>query len=161
MPVDSLKDEVMKIVSEKQLHSVMNITMWRDLLDAVKALPFPPPYQLKCVNVKEPTPAVFDHDVWYWGDWSDEAFTPFYAIEWICVRPTYKKHRGKLIDDALIDETSEFMSALDRHAIPYKTDNGAFFIYGYKNISSNQPKKALAGFTILNRLKAYLSGRPM
>ncbi len=159
MPVDSFKDEVMKIVSEKQLCSVMNNTKWRELLDAVKALPFPPPYQIKCVNVKEPTPEVFDRDVWYWGDWSDEALTPFYAIEWICVRPTYKKHRGRLIDDALIDETSEFISALDRHAIPYATDNGAFFIYGYKSTSNNQPKKASTGLAIWNRFKAYLSNR--
>ncbi len=130
--MDILKDEVMKIVSEKQLSSVMDTKQWRALQDAVRTLPFPPPYQLKCVNVKAPKPEVFDHDMWYWGDWSDEALTPFYAIEWICVRPTYKKHRGRLIGDALIDETSEFVSALDRHAIPYITYNGAYFIYGYR-----------------------------
>jgi len=40
------KDEVMRIVSKKQMCAVMNNTKWRELQNAAKALPFPPPFQL-------------------------------------------------------------------------------------------------------------------
>lgn len=132
MLVESRREEVMRIISEKHLSATMNRTKWRALLNAVKTLPFPPPYQIKCINEDIPSPEVFDHDVWYWGDWSYEALMPFYAIEWICVRPTYRKHRGKLIDDMLVDETGEFISTLDQYGIPYIINNGTITIFGYQ-----------------------------
>jgi len=66
------------------------------------------------------------------GDWSDEALTPFYEIEWIRIRPAYRQHRGKLIDDETIDETKDFLSILNTYSIPYETSNGTYIIYGYK-----------------------------
>ena len=87
----------------------------------------------------------FDEDVSYWGDWgleepylskylsSDMHATPFYAVEWVKVRPRYKKHRGQLIADEIIDETTEFVSILEKYNIPYEEFNGAYIIYGYRS----------------------------
>mgnify|MGYP007111632580 CR=1 FL=1 len=119
----------------------MNNDKWRELQEAVKKLPFPPPYQLKLVDSEYCSPEAFGYEMSYWGDWSDEAMAPFHKIEWIRVQPVYKKHRGILIDDETVDETCEFRTMLKEHSIPYEEDNGAIIIYGYR-----QKKRGRCGF---------------
>lgn len=130
------KEKVMRVINQRQLYSVMNNTKWKELQSAIDTLPFPPPYQIKYVLKETPHPKTFGEDAWYWGDWSDEVLTPFYAVEWICVRPRYTRHRGMLINDELIDETQEFISVLQKASIPYEEENGAYYIYGYKSNKS-------------------------
>ena len=67
---------------------------------------------MKKIYEENPVPLTFSEDVWYLGDWSDEAMCPFYAIEWICVRPSYTKHVGQLVKPKLMDETAEFLEIL-------------------------------------------------
>ncbi len=125
------KKKIMLIISEKNMYSIMNNTKWRELQNAIKGLPFPPPYQMRCIT-DEIEPICFNEDVSYWGDWTDEAMFPFFNIEWIKVRPRYLKYRGNLINDELIDETEEFVAILKKYSIPYDEENGAYIIYGYK-----------------------------
>ncbi|QAA32287.1 DUF6678 family protein [Clostridium manihotivorum] len=128
----SLKEKVIRIINEKQMYSLMNNTKWRELQSAVKTLQFPPPYQIKYVHMDTLYPETFDNIPWYYGDWSNEAITPFYSIEWIRVQPVCRYHQGQLIDDGIIDETNEFLSILNKYSIPYEELNGTYFIYGYK-----------------------------
>lgn len=136
MMKETPRERVRRIVSEKNLFSVMNDTKWRELQNSVRELPFPPPFSLKNVCVDEKAVHKFNEDVSYWGDWSDESFFwgDFFAIEWIKVRPRYKKHQGQLIADKIIDETKQFVEILTKYNIPYEEDNGAFIIYGYKPV---------------------------
>ena len=112
----------------------MNDTKWKELQNAVGDLPFPPPYVLTRVGEEKCVCHVFDQDVWYVGDWSDEALLwgDFYAIEWMKVRPRRKEHRGRLVSGKILDETEAFCAILQKFNIPFEEENGAFIIYGYR-----------------------------
>ncbi len=97
------KTQINHIVIERQLSSIMNNTKWIELVESIKKLPFLPPYEIKCILDQE-VPKLIDEDVNYLGNWDDEIIKPFYAIEWLAIRPRYLKHRGRLINDELIDE---------------------------------------------------------
>ncbi|WP_025028241.1 DUF6678 family protein [Caldalkalibacillus mannanilyticus] len=129
--MESLKKNIQSVLSEKQLHPIMNNTKWKELQSAViNTLPFPPPYQVKYVLEETPEPISFDNDVWYFGDWN-EGLSLFYSVEWIRVRPRYLKHRGVLIDDELIDITVEFLRVLHHLNIPYIEESNSYYIFGY------------------------------
>ncbi len=59
---------------------------------------------------------------------------PLFSIEWIKVRPQLRKHQGRLIADAIMDETHAFVAILNNLSIPYTEDNHIFTIFGYKSI---------------------------
>jgi hypothetical protein len=125
------KQKVMKIISEKNMYSIMNNTKWSELQNAIKELPFPPPYLLRYVT-DESDPLPFNGEVKFLGDWSEEPLFPFFRIEWVKVRPRYLRCRGRLIEDELVDETEQFVSILKKYSIPYEEESGDFTIYGYK-----------------------------
>lgn len=50
---ETLREQVLRIVSEKNLFSVMNDTKWNELRNAIEDLPFPPPYIIKGVLEEE------------------------------------------------------------------------------------------------------------
>ena len=58
-------------VESRGLVSLMNDTKWRELVSAVRKLPFAPAFQSKSVLEAEPFPSSFESDVWYSGDWSE------------------------------------------------------------------------------------------
>lgn len=135
------RKQIMSIIETKGLCSIMNNTKWKELKKGIAELPFCPPYVIKRVDEEELPYHQFDEEVFYQGDWGlylenylggDMYATPFYAVEWIKVRPHYKKHRGRLIPDEIIDETEAFLSILERYNIPYEEDNGTYTIYGYR-----------------------------
>lgn len=136
----SHKEKVLKIVVEKNMYSIMNNTKWRELKQGISELPFQPPFVIKAVDEDETLYHQFNKDVWYHGDWGlyldgylggDMFATPFYAVEWIKVRPRYLKRQGRLIADKIIDETEGFRFILKKYNIPYEEENGCFLIYGY------------------------------
>jgi len=130
------KEKVAEIVSRKGLYSCMSNTKWKELQNAIKELPFPPPYILKDVCEEEANVPNFDTDVNYWGDWGDEALYNwgyYFAIEWIKVRPRYTKHQGRLMPEIIADDiTEEFLAILKKYSIPYEVDGDVFTIYGYR-----------------------------
>lgn len=135
----TLKEKALKIAEARNLCSYMNDTKWNELRTAVmNDLPFPPPYIMKTLfKASCPEEKNFQHDVWYLGDWYEgltyeNYFNSGFAIEWLKVRPRYLKHRGQLIEPAIIDETEEFEEILRRYNIPFSIENGMYCIYGYK-----------------------------
>ncbi|WP_425350833.1 DUF6678 family protein [Neorhizobium huautlense] len=63
----------------------MNDTKWRALCTAVaEELPFPPPYQVKCVLSDMPHPEALETSPSYFGDWATtpEASMGIF-IEWL------------------------------------------------------------------------------
>ena len=136
MVKNAIKKNVLKIVSSKNMIKVLDELKWKILQNSIKELPFPPPYVIKDIRESEQSYHEFSEDVWYWGDWSNEALLNgnLFAIEWIKVRPRYIKKYGKLIPNKVIDETNEFMDMLNKHQIPFEKYNDIFMIYGYKKI---------------------------
>lgn len=137
------KEKIMSIITSRGLCSTMNDTKWRELKMGVSAIPFCPPFIIKTVDEEETAYHQFDEDVSFHGDWGlyledylggDMYATPFYAVEYIKVRPRYKKHRGRLVSDEIIDETMEFLAILERYNIPFEASNGTFIIYGYRRM---------------------------
>lgn len=135
------KQKILALIEQNGFYSSMNNTKWNELKQGIASLPFPPPYVLKSIDEQETAYHTFDEDVSYLGSWGlslpgylgeDIYATPFYEIEWIKVRPRYKKYRGRLVAGELIDETEPFRSILDTRGIPYEEENGTFVIHGYR-----------------------------
>ncbi|KGR74962.1 hypothetical protein CD33_14625 [Ureibacillus sinduriensis BLB-1 = JCM 15800] len=121
----------MKVITERNLVSIMNDTKWRELQDAViNNLLFPPPYQIKYLLENQLHPEEFEADVSYWGDWK-EGIVPFYSVEWIRVRPRYLKYRGRLVSPEVVDITDDFVKLLMELSIPYRLRSDTYYIYGY------------------------------
>ena len=138
---EKYKAKINKLIQEKSLCSVMNNTKWKELKKGVSSLPFLPPFVIKSVDEEESEYHHFDEDEYYSGDWGmdlgdylggDIYATPFYAIEWIKIRPRILEHQGRLIESKVIDETEEFLAILKKYNIPYNEQNGTYIIYGYQ-----------------------------
>ena len=138
------KEKINEIVSKKGMYSVMNNTKWKELKNGVATLPFQPPFVMKCIDEEEQAQHEFDEDVCYTSDWGlylendlggDMYAVPYYAVEWIKVRPRYLQYWShRLIPDPkniAEDATEQFVEILKKYNIPYEEDNGAFVIYGY------------------------------
>lgn len=129
--LEKYKVDVRHEVEANSLCSYMNNAKWSKLVNGIMNLQFPPPYQLKDV-LYEAYPSEFEEDVYYIGDWSYEALYPYFSIQWLSVRPRYKKKRGKYVEDEVVDETIEFIELLTDCGIKFEEVNGTYFIYGYK-----------------------------
>ena len=126
------KQQVNLEIVRRGLVSVMNNTKWNELRDSVCCeLSFTPPYQIKLVLEPSPYPEHFESDVWYLGDWSDECLKPFYAIEYLRIRPRYLRHRGQLIEPEVENIEPDLLNILHRHHIPYQKKGDTIMIYGY------------------------------
>ncbi|MBQ6797486.1 MAG: hypothetical protein IJP10_05660 [Clostridia bacterium] len=139
--IEKHKQKIRMIIQNKGMCSMMNNTKWRELKKEITELPFLPPFVIKSVDEEESTYHQFDEDVYHTGDWGlylenylggDIYATPFYAVEWIKIRPRLLKHQGRLVESKVIDETDEFLEMLKKFNIPFEEQNGTYIIYGYK-----------------------------
>lgn len=130
------KEKIRKIVTKKGLSSVMNDTKWLKLQNAIKQLPFPPPYIEKLVINDNTHEEVKIGGAPHWfGNWEPfyrEGMYLFFTIEYIKVRPFYAEHMGSLIAPKILDETKEFKHLLTELHIPYEEEEGTFTIFGYR-----------------------------
>lgn len=138
--LEKYKKKISNIVEQKGLCSMMNNTKWKELKKGISELPFPPPFVIKSVDEEETFYHQFKEDVYYIGDWGmyldnylggDIYATPFYAVEWIKIRPRLLEHQGRLIESKVIDETDEFLAILKKYNIPFEEQNETYIIYGY------------------------------
>jgi len=145
----SRKEVVLELVEKRGLASYMNTTKWKELKRAViEEMPFQPQYCMKTVDgVIDETKlssstAYAGEGHWGYLDSLEEYLswdcfaTPFWAIEWIKVKPKKQEvFRGRLIDPKIIEEvdaTDEFVAILERYNIPYEEENGVYTICGYR-----------------------------
>jgi len=141
----SHQEKIRQIVEERGMYSLMNNTKWRELKKGVEKLPFSPSLVIKRIDEEPQLTCNLIEDVTYLGDWGycldnylggDMYAVPFYAVEWVKVRPRYLKgwsHR--LVPDPreiAEDATEQFVEILQNHNIPYEEESGAFIIFGYK-----------------------------
>jgi len=124
------KHKVKEYVENNGYFSIMNNTKWKELINDIHDLKFPPAYCVKDILANN-NPQMISKPT-YWGDWALELLYPCFWIEWMEIAPYYYKHRGKLIEDELIDETKEVLEILERNNIPYELNGKNILIYGYK-----------------------------
>ncbi len=130
------KAEVRAEVNRLGLCPLMNDTRWRRLQAAIDSLPFPPPYQRKDVLRAEPDSPDLDADVSYQGNYTDECLGPFFATEWIRIRPRYLKQVGRLLPPVLVDCEAELLQALREYGLRHERDGDTIVIHGYKPTAS-------------------------
>jgi hypothetical protein len=123
------------VVAARGLVAVMNDTKWRELVAAVKRLPFAPAFQIKDVLGEAPVPPSFDADVWYEGDW-DEGLLPYYGVEWIRVRPRLVRDRGKYAAAQVEDIESAFVAVLREVGVPHRKRGDSIEIVGYADTTA-------------------------
>jgi len=123
--------QVRAAVEARGLVTLMNDTKWRELISAVNSrLPFRPAFQLKTVLCDTPYPERFEEDVTYGCDWFD-GHESFYWIEWLRVRPTILRHRGKMLAPQKEDIEEAFVKILCEVGIPHRKTCGCIEIRGY------------------------------
>jgi hypothetical protein len=128
--VAKIKARSIAAVEARGLVSLMNATRWQALVDGIYArLPFPPAFQYKGVEEAAPDPETFEQDVEYHGAWSE--LWPFIQVEWLRVRPRWRKHRGQLVAPEIIDCTAEFMALVRELRVPHRIDGESIWIYGH------------------------------
>jgi hypothetical protein len=130
------KKVVNSIIIQRGFASFMNDTKWLTLQEAIKTLPFPPPYIEKIVDHEDHDEAFNLSDApRYVGDWSpfyEEGLPLFFEIEWMKIIPRHAVYRGNLVAPNIIDETEELRQLLIEHSIPHEEENGIFTIIGYR-----------------------------
>lgn len=125
------KQKVIAEVEQRSLTSIMNLTKWNELQEAIyRELRFPPAFQNKYVLEAESYPLVFEQDVFYLGDW-ESLSTAWYNVEWVRVKPRLLEHTGKYTAPTLLDIEAEWVDLLQRLRIPYLKKEQDYWIYGY------------------------------
>lgn len=130
----NLKEKAFKIVKQRNLCSYMNDTKWSELCSSMlNEMPFPPPYDIKYLDIDHSAGDNINKDIYCYGDWYEPFLMYGYAsIEWIKIKPVILKHRGLLIPPEVLDETEEFVGVLQKYNIPYEEKDGIYTIYGYR-----------------------------
>lgn len=131
---DSLKRKAFNIIKQRNLCSYMNNTKWEELRYSMcNDMPFPPPYDIKYIDVEHSTGDDVNKDIFHYGEWYETfLLTENFLIEWVKIKPVILKHRGCLIPPEVIDETQELINILEKYNIPYTEENNIFTVYGYK-----------------------------
>lgn len=119
----------------------MNTTKWRKVKKIIGELPFQPPFVIKEIDEAETAYHMFDQDVYYVGDCGlyldnylggDMDATPYFAVEWVKVRPRILQEQGRLVPPKVIDETQLFVEGLKKCNIPFEESDSSIIIYGYR-----------------------------
>lgn len=124
--------EVRRAIEKRGLTSHMNDTKWRALCTAIAdKLPFPPCYQAKLVLEETPGPEI-EAAPYGWGDWAGtpEASMGIF-IEWLKVSPRTQVPIGRLVAPRIDDCSDQFRDILNDLRIPFREEDGFFFIYGH------------------------------
>ncbi|MCM1506432.1 MAG: hypothetical protein NC177_04765 [Ruminococcus flavefaciens] len=131
---DNLKHKVLNILERRNLCSYMNNTKWNELINSMlNDMPFPPPYDIKYIDIDHSTGDDVNKGIYHYGDWYETfLLTENVLIEWVKIKPVILKHRGLLIPPEVIDETQELITILEKYNIPYTEKNNIFIVYGYK-----------------------------
>ncbi len=118
-------------VERRGLASVMNQTRWTELREAVRDLPFTPPYQRQ--DVLDPPEALwFSDQLVDQGCWCAECLDPLYSIEWLRIIPRLWRHEGALVPlKPAGDCTDALRTALSGLSLPFREDERGFWIHGY------------------------------
>lgn len=117
---------------ERGLTSFMNDTKWRELCVAVRALPFPPAYQVKAVDADAPDPPRFEPVSSYFGDW---ATTPEASVglhvEWLKIAPRFRGRldpRGPVVD---LDCSDGLRAVLEGLRLRFREADGFFVLHAH------------------------------
>ena len=121
----------------------MNLTKWKELIEIIAILPFPPAFICKYLKVEDDENYLRSLDraiVEYWGDWSlntEPSGLPnledFYQIEFIKIKPSYAKYRGKYVKADIIDISAILFEKLKAKSIAFEVDDFKnVVIFGYK-----------------------------
>lgn len=130
----TVSEQVIQIIEERQLTSYMNNTKWKEFLHVMtEELSVKVPYAFRTLfDVDGRNDDCFD------TCYCQECFNGYHfkSLEWVKVKPVFceRKHRGRLIADEEIwyDLEEEFVENMKKYSIPYEVEDGIYTIYGYR-----------------------------
>jgi hypothetical protein len=117
---EQYRERVMRYTHREQLASVMNDTKWKELVEAMRAMPAGKPlYRIKDVLDSCPELGPWDNE-WFCHLW------PYYGIEWIEIDPTRQRQLGPGAD-----QTDAIVVALRECSIPFSFQGRYIRVWGY------------------------------
>lgn len=115
---------LLKIINERQLVSVMNSSKWRKFIEAITSISdFEPLVRYRLI-----TNAVIDGFSLVWWD---EILEISSTIQWLEVDPKRYEKGGRLLPDTETDFSREIQETLNCTSVPYTIEKGLFRIWGY------------------------------
>lgn len=138
------REAIQEIIVRRGLTSFMNNTKWNEFrLAMLEEMPFEPPYNYKTLFDKDEyiSTEYVQHIINNSGPFSFSSFDNeifnnlnYKSLEWVIVRPNFfSLEGGRLVEKKIWYESeSEFIKIMKKYNIPYRLENGAYIIYGYK-----------------------------
>ncbi|PVY42471.1 DUF6678 family protein [Pontibacter virosus] len=118
-----------RILEKRRLVSVMNLTKWRALIEAMSELThLEPAVRIKYLH-DELEPVGFA-PIW----WDQLEQTGLSTIEWLEIKAFKEISAGLLSPTLQVDYTDSIQEILDRYSIPYVVEGEVFRIWGYQRL---------------------------
>ena len=121
-----MNKDILNIINEKQLSSIMSNTKWRRLATVLTSNDeFEPKVWLKYLQDKHPNKGYSLLD-WEWVKHGESS-----CIEWMVIDPVKSQHRGQLVKPTLTDYSEYIESCLQKCSIPYSMEEQHYKVWGY------------------------------
>jgi len=123
-----MNNELKNYLTKNGLFSFMNNTKWKKIIHEINSKDGYEPQ----VNIEY----VMNHKNWkelyskvWWNEVEKEGFE---YIKVLRINPIEKIHRGKLIEDKIMDHSEFITQSLKKHNVSIEKIDGIFLVYGYK-----------------------------
>ncbi|MCT8865586.1 DUF6678 family protein [Shewanella xiamenensis] len=130
--------DTLAYLNQYQLTSVMNLTKWRKLEQALHEAPeFVPHVRYKLLEDEGPTPG-------FTPVWWDELLAICERIEWLEIDPLKREHCGRLLPEKTTDFTDYIEAQLHKYRLPYSKEAQGIRIWGYLRPDATMPVFVIA-----------------
>ena len=125
-----MNDDILKLVNQRQLVSVMNMTKWTELCNSFGSQDaISPNVRYKFISGDK----IFGFSKVWWSQLLIEC----QAIEWIDFELVEREYRGKLVSDKETDISEYIKSVFQAHSVPYSIEGKCFRVWGYISAKNN------------------------
>jgi hypothetical protein len=125
-PFASEKPRLRKLIAQRGLAGLANDTKWNELLTHFRSTPekeWTPSFRFRCIDS--------DYISQWDGEWWHHLPFPFLSVLWLDLNYLEARHRGKLMDDEIIDHSSKLSDLLIAIGFEFERGNGIIRIFGY------------------------------
>ncbi|MCG9963945.1 DUF6678 family protein [Shewanella cutis] len=133
-----MNTDTLAYLNQHQLTSVMSLTKWRKLEQALHEEPeFVPHVRYKLLVEDGPNPS-------FTPVWWHELLEIADSIEWLEIDPFKREKIGRLLPEKTTDFSDYIQTQLHKYAIPFSIETQRFRIWGYLRCDATMPAFCIA-----------------